>query len=60
MRYKKTGSFVTIVAQGNQEEMIQVLQEKNPIFYEVVPLSIEEIFLCSMEGAGYDVNRGVF
>lgn len=60
MRYKKTGSFVTVVAQGNQEEMIQVLQEKNPIFYEVVPLSIEEIFLCSMEGAGYDVNRGVF
>lgn len=59
LRYQKTGSFVTMVARGNEEAMIQTLQEKNPIFYEMVPLSIEEIFLCSMEGAGYDISKDI-
>lgn len=59
VRYQKTGSFVTVVARGNEEEVIQVLQERNPIFYEMMPLSMEEIFLCSMEGAGYEISKGV-
>lgn len=56
IKYEKTGMFVTLVVKGTKEEITECLKEKNPTRYEMLPLSIEEIFLCRMEGTDYDIK----
>ena len=51
------GSMVRFVARGSQEEIDRVMQHRNTIFYETLPLSLEEVFISEMEAAGYDLDR---
>lgn len=51
------GSMVRFVARGTEEEINQVMQKDNTIFYEMLPLSLEEVFISEMEAAGYDLDR---
>lgn len=60
VRWQRTGLFVTMVAKGEKETVLQTIREKNPVIYEEIPLSIEEIFLCNMEGIDYDIGKVVF
>ena len=34
--------------------------EKQPLFSEILPLSLEEIFISETEVAGYDVKNLIF
>ena len=46
---------------GTTEEEIQtILQAYHPVFFEMIPLSLEEIFISETEVAGYDIKRLVF
>jgi len=56
----RAGSLLTITVRGNREEIIKKVEAKEPLFYEVLPLSLEEIFISETEGVGYDVKRFVF
>ncbi len=60
IQYQRTGGFVTMVVKGDEEEILQLIQERNPIYWEVIPLSIEEIFLCNMEEVDYDISKIIF
>lgn len=51
------GSMVRFVARGSEEEIDRVMQHRNTIFYETLPLSLEEVFISEMEAAGYDLDR---
>ena len=51
------GSMVRFVARGSQEEIDRVMQHRNTIFYETLPLSLEEVFISEMEVAGYDIEN---
>ncbi len=57
VQYEKRGSLLTAVARGTREELLMSLEEKNPVFYEVLPLSLEEIFISETEVAGYDIKE---
>lgn len=54
------GSLYTITARGNSDEIRNQIQTANPIFMEVLPLSLEEIFISETEVAGYDIKKLIF
>ncbi len=52
---KKQGSLYLLTIRGEKEEILNIIEEGNPLFCEVVPLSLEEIFISETEVAGYEV-----
>lgn len=54
LQYEKSGSLLTITARGFRDEILNITMAKNPIFAEILPLSLEEIFISETEVAGYD------
>ncbi len=54
---KKQGSLYFLTVRGEREEILSILQKANPIFCEMVPLSLEEIFISETEVAGYEVDN---
>lgn len=57
VNFERTGSVLSFVARGNEEEILAELKAFEPQFYEVIPLSLEEVFISEMEAAGYDINN---
>lgn len=52
-----SGRVATLVLRGGREEINARLEALSPLFVELLPLTLEEIFLFEMEGAGYDANE---
>ena len=57
LQYEKSGSLLTVTARGSREEVLRCAREKEPLFAEVLPLSLEEIFISETEVAGYDIKN---
>ena len=57
VRLETRGSLVSFVARGSEEEIAQVMEDYQTIFFETLPLSLEEVFIMEMEAAGYDLDR---
>lgn len=55
--YSKRGSLVSFIVKGSLDEINAQMTEKNPVFYETVPLTLEEIFISEMEEKGYDFSK---
>jgi len=53
----RAGSLLTITVRGNREEIVRKTETKAPLFYEVLPLTLEEIFISETEVAGYDIKN---
>lgn len=54
--HKKTGSIHTFTVRGGRDEIINRISTYNPIFQEIIPLSLEEIFISETEVQGYDIK----
>ncbi len=46
-----------IIAQGDAEKSLEAVKAKGPSFCDLIPLSLEEIFIYEMEALGYDKNQ---
>ena len=57
VQYEKRGSLLTVIARGTRQEILMSIEEKNPVFSEVLPLTLEEIFISETEVAGYDIKE---
>ena len=57
---KQRGSMVTAVVRGTRGEVERKIEELSPDFYEIIPLTLEEIFISEMEERGYDYTKVVF
>ena len=57
VKLETRGSLVSFVAKGSEEEIAAVVNSRNAIFFETLPLSLEEVFIMEMEAAGYDIDR---
>ncbi|MBQ8552130.1 MAG: ABC transporter ATP-binding protein [Clostridia bacterium] len=55
--FSRRGSLVSFIARGTVDEINAQMIAKNPTFYETVPLTLEEIFICEMEEKGYDFSK---
>lgn len=60
LQQEQRGSLYTVTARGTRESIFQKIQETDPLFAEVLPLSLEEIFISETEVAGYDIKKLVF
>lgn len=56
VRWEKRGSLLTVIARGTRQEIYMCIEDKKPIFSEILPLSLEEIFISEMEVAGYGIK----
>ena len=52
--------LVTAVVRGTREEIAAKVESLAPEFYEIIPLTLEEIFISEMEERGYDYTKVVF
>lgn len=57
LQHDKRGSLLTVVARGTRQEILMSIEDKQPIFSEVLPLTLEEIFISETEVAGYDIKK---
>lgn len=52
----RTGKVETAIIRGNQEAVSAALAAVNPIFYDLVPLTLEEVFVYELGGVDYEVK----
>ncbi len=50
------GNLITMTARGDKDRIMAVIGGKEPLFQEVLPLSLEEIFIVETEVVGYDIK----
>ena len=50
------GSLTTMIIRGEKEMIEDYFEVMNPKFFEMIPLTLEEIFIIEMEEAGYEVT----
>ena len=60
LRLEQRGSLYTLTARGSREELLARINAMNPSFCEMLPLTLEEIFINETEVAGYDVKKLLF
>jgi ABC-2 type transport system ATP-binding protein len=56
VKLENRGALYTVTIRGRREDVDQFMLEINPIFYELLPLSLEEIFISETEVKGYDIK----
>lgn len=60
MKQEQRGKLFTVTLRGNQEEICRKFEAESPIFFEILPLSLEEIFISETEVVGYDIKKLIF
>ncbi len=56
---EKRGRLRTYTIRGEREEVEAAFKRGNPLFFEVLALSLEEIFISETEVVGYDIRKFV-
>lgn len=51
------GKMTEITVKGELEKIQEIINSKSPIFFETLPLTLEELFISEMEAVGYDINN---
>ena len=54
------GTLYTFTVRGDRTELENVMATKDMIFSEILPLSLEEIFISEAEVVGYDINKLIY
>ena len=60
IKIEKRGRLCTLTVRGAAFEVENVMEAVNPVFYEMIPLSLEEIFISETEVVGYDIKKLIF
>ena len=55
--HEKRGRLHTITVRGSREDLESGLRGVPMVFFEILPLTLEEIFISETEVAGYDVRK---
>jgi ABC-2 type transport system ATP-binding protein len=55
--YKTLGSVIKMTVRGDKNKIFDIINRKNPILAETLPLTLEEKFIEEMEGRGYDFGN---
>ena len=57
---EQRGSLSILVVRGSAEETEAKVQSMGPLYCELLPLTLEEIFITEMEVLGYDVQQLIY
>lgn len=57
VKTEQRGSLSVIIARGDRDDIMQKINSLSPVFAEVLPLTLEEIFISETEVVGYDIKK---
>ena len=57
VKIQKEGKLLKFTVKGELEEIEKKLKALDPIYMEMLPLTLEEVFISEMEAVGYDINN---
>ena len=60
VKAEKRGTLNLLTVRGRKDEIMSMVNAFSPIFAEVLPLSLEEIFISETEVVGYDIKKLIF
>lgn len=60
VRAERRGSLNIITARGSEREIMDKIHSFSPVFAEILPLTLEEIFISETEVVGYDIKKLIF
>ena len=52
-RYRQEGSVANMIVNGDREQTMDIINAMNPVVFDVLPLTLEEVFTYEMEALGY-------
>ena len=58
LNYVKKGRVSNFIVRGEKEQIVSWLKEKSPLLIDILPLSLEEVFVYEMEALGYVFDLG--
>ena len=56
LKMQRRGKLLTMTIRGKEDEIESKIQTLKPIYYESLPLTLEEIFISETEVVGYDMQ----
>ncbi|NMA79669.1 MAG: ABC transporter ATP-binding protein [Clostridiales bacterium] len=56
LHFDKRGSVVYLIVKGSEDEITTKLNKMEPKILDIIPLSLEEVFIYEMEGLGYEYS----
>ena len=57
MYHTTTGRIHTLIVRGNADEVSIIASKKDPVFFDILPISLEEIFIYELGGVDYAVKE---
>ncbi len=57
LRCDRQGSLMMITVRGTRTEILERIKRQDPLFCEIIPLTLEEIFISETEVAGYEIKN---
>lgn len=57
MKLERMGSLLQLVVKGDQEKIMQFINNLNPLYAECIEPTLEEVFVYELEVIGYDVKN---
>lgn len=56
LHQSKSGKITTLIIRGRADEVTYAIEASQPLFYDIVPLTLEEVFIYELGGAEYAVK----
>ncbi len=56
LKHEKVGSVEMLIVKGNYKKIEETIKEYNPLILDVIPLTLEEIFIYELGGLGYELE----
>lgn len=53
----QTGSILLLIVRGDKNELLHKMKSADPVILDVLPLTLEEIFIYELGGMGYDIQN---
>lgn len=60
VKMEQRGSLLTLTVRGDEQKIREIIRQVQPVFAELIPLTLEEIFVSETEVAGYDIKDLLF
>lgn len=57
IKTERTGSILSLIVKGNENEIMQFINRLNPLYAECIEPTLEEVFIYELEAIGYDVKN---
>jgi ABC-2 type transport system ATP-binding protein len=57
LHHEKRGSVSLLIIKGREDQINEVIHSSEVILYDLLPLTLEEIFIYEMEDVGYEIEK---